>query len=139
MTVVITVCCVPWGIIDCHALNTPALWCPPPPDTILWPQAAGWEQQFGPACANAQNIQCPPQRNSWYRRSPTSTSCFTRSGSSMVHSHQPQARSTKRVLPHTRTVKFFKMYLECHGGKKSIAGKRNVVHNSHTRFTRKIQ
>lgn len=97
------------------------------------------EQQFAPACANAHNIQCPPQRNSWYSRLPTSTSCSTRSGSSTAHSHWAQVRSTKTMLPHTRIVKFLKMYLECHGGKKTIAGKRNVVHNSHTCFTRKIQ
>lgn len=139
MRVVITLrsWCVPWGLIDFHALNNPAAWCPPPPPPILWLQAADWEEQFGPVRANAQNTQCPSQKNSWYRRSPTSTSCSTRSGSSMVHLCRAQARSTKRMLPHTKIAKFLKMYLKCHGGKKTIAGKRNIVHNRHTRFTKK--
>lgn len=80
---------------------------PPPPQTILWPQAADWEQQFGPAVPMHRIFSAHPK------------------DTADTEHHQPppptqgeQDRSTMRMLPHTRVVRLLKTYLECHRGKK---------------------
>lgn len=136
-TVVTTVClrCVPWGITDSHV---PCRMVPSSTSYHSVVLGSRLRVAIWPGMCQRTAHSVPSPKEQLIQKISTSPSCSTRSGSSRVHSHQAQARSTKRMLPHPRTVKILKMYLECHGGKKTIIGKINVAHNSPTNLTRKI-
>lgn len=131
---VITVCswCAPWGITESYALNLLVAWCPPS-HSILWPQATTESSNLAQRVPVHWIFGAYPKE--WADREddqPVPESCREQHGS-----YAPSTRSTKRMLPHTRTVKFLKIYLECHGEIKLLLGENTVVHNSHTRFYKK--